>query len=382
MGTHDRTAICWLGKNLHVLQDFTDDPAKLLAAITHLDSGRDLMPANVEDAMADLPTGANGDADVPSLLAAVDPKGAAMTKGAIENTAALSAQVYGAMNDVTTTEALMRIVSHLSGMPGRRNLIWLKESPAVPPRIMFMLQQAGIHLYPVLVRTVLVKGPDIMALQHAARKLGTATGGAGFDDARDIELALKTAEEDSASAYTLGYYPSEASLDGKFHSVVVKAGSQSGQYELRYRPGYLATKQPFLITPVSAEAAITESIRNPLDATGLGIRAECDPDKEPGRYMVRMTVDLHDVHLNHEATHSTGAIQVAFVTGEKAAVKTFDIDIADADLSSMLETGYRISASGITAVGRVTRIVVRDSATGISGSLTIPLTATPEAHSR
>jgi VWFA-related protein len=58
IGAHDRTAIYWLGKNLHVLQDFTDDPAKLLSALTQLDSGRDLMPANKEDAMADLPTDA------------------------------------------------------------------------------------------------------------------------------------------------------------------------------------------------------------------------------------------------------------------------------------------------------------------------------------
>lgn len=56
----ERVAIYVLGRNLHVLQDFTDDPEKLLAAVSHVDSGRDLMPANVADAMMDFPTDATG----------------------------------------------------------------------------------------------------------------------------------------------------------------------------------------------------------------------------------------------------------------------------------------------------------------------------------
>ena len=62
-----------------------------------------------------------------------------------------------ANNDSTTVEALARIAEHLSGMPGRRNLIWVKEYPVVPPAVMGMLLGANIALYPVLTRSGLLR---------------------------------------------------------------------------------------------------------------------------------------------------------------------------------------------------------------------------------
>ena len=192
LGPDDRAAIYALGKNLHVLQDFTDDPGKLLAAVTHLDPGRDLMPANVRDALADFPVDMAGEIDAGGRREA---RGSvAMSRKSIEHLAGLTAQVYAAYNDATTVEALRRIVEHLSGMPGRRSLIWLKEEPVVPPAVMGMLLDANIALYPVLIRTVVYgdagssfmantvhrqsTAPDFMAIQHAARNLrGTAQAG-------------------------------------------------------------------------------------------------------------------------------------------------------------------------------------------------------------
>ncbi len=380
MGAHDRTAIYWLGKNLHVLQDFTDDPGKLLAAITHLDSGRDLMPANVADAMADLPTDSNGNPEVTGLQARFDPKGAAMAKGAIDNTAGLTAQVYGAMNNFTTTEALMRIVSHLEGMPGRRNLIWLKESPAVSPAVMLMFQQADIHLYPVMVRTVLT-GSDIMAVRHAAHQLGEAAGGEGFDDATNVGLAVKRAEEDSRSAYTLGYYPPEELLDGKYHRLTVRVeGKAHAHLEVLYRAGYIATRQPVVIVP--PRNTVAEIFQNPLDDTAIGITAKCEPDSTSGFYKVRLAVDLRNVHMVHEGGHSKGSIQLGFLTGKTAQVRTMAIDLTDAQLADVLRDGYGLRASGVPATGNMIRVMARDPSTGVVGTLTIRVPAADRAHSQ
>ena len=130
LGPDDRAAIYALGQNLHVLQDFTDDPGKLLAAVTHIDSGRDLMPANVIDALADFPVDMTGEIDAGGRREA---RGSvAMSRKSIEHLSQLSAGVYAADNEAITIEALRRIVQHLSGMPGRRNLIWLKEDPWFP----------------------------------------------------------------------------------------------------------------------------------------------------------------------------------------------------------------------------------------------------------
>jgi len=60
-------------------------------------------------------------------------------------------------------------------MPGRRNVIWVKEEPVVLPPVMAVLLQANIALYPVLIRTVLYWAPDLMARQRAARTLASIT---------------------------------------------------------------------------------------------------------------------------------------------------------------------------------------------------------------
>jgi VWFA-related protein len=368
----DRAAIYLLGKNLHVLQDLTDDPEKLLAAITHLDSGRDLMPANIQDALFDLPVDMMGQIDAGGKTQnAFDLR---MQGNSIESEAEISARVYAANNDATTMEALRRIVQHLSGIPGRRNLIWVKEEPMVPGPVMGMLLQAKIALYPVLIRSVEYGAPDLMATQHAVRDLAAVTGGTGFDDAGDLPLALKTAEEDSGSAYTLGYYPSEEVLDGKYHRLTVTvAGGKSAHLEVRYRPGYLATKQELAMTALPRPDMIAELFENPLDDTAIGITARTEPDPRPGRYQVRLTVDLHDVHLERAGPAWVGKVEVAFPFENGPRVSTIGINLTDEQMAQFLERGLVIDATGIEASGDAIRVVVRDPSTGVAGSLRIPV---------
>jgi VWFA-related protein len=375
LGPRDRVAIYALGKNLHVLQEFTDDPAKLLAAVTHLDSGRDLMPANVEDALFDFPTNMMGEIDAGGRRE--DARSVAMSRKAIENLAGLTARTYAANNDATTVEALRRIVQHLSGMPGRRNLIWAKEEPLVPPAVMGMLLGANIALYPVLTRTVIYgsfggPAPDFMATQHAGRDLAAVTGGAGFDDAGDLQIALKTAEEDSRNAYTLGYYPSEDVLDGKYHRLTVTVAAEK-HLEVRYRPGYLATKQDLAMAALPQADALAELFLNPLDATALGITARIEPDPRPGRYQLRVTVDLHDVHLEREGERWVGKLEIAFPAGANARVRSLDVDLTNEQFATALKTGFEVITTGIEAAGGVIRVVVRDPSTGVAGSLRIPV---------
>ncbi len=372
LGPRDRVAIYALGKNLHVLQEFTDDPAKLLGALAHLDSGRDLMPANVADALSDFPVDMMGEIDPGGRRE--DARSAAMNKGSVENLSGLTAQVYAANNEYTTLEALRRIVQHLSGMPGRRNLIWVKEEPLVPPAVMGMLLQANIALYPVLIRTVGYGAPDIMAMQHAVRALAAPTGGAGFDDAGDMQAALETAEEDSRSAYSLGYYPSEDFLDGKFHRLTVTvANEKSAHLEVRYRPGYLATKQAFAtIVPPIADA-LADLLQNPLDATAIGLTAQLTPDTRPGLYRVRVVVDLHDVHLEREGGRSVGKIDLAYSLGGDVRFRTVEFHLTDTELAEALGGGFAVSIAGIPASDGSLRVLARDPSTGLAGSLKVPV---------
>jgi VWFA-related protein len=412
LGPWDRVAIYALRKNLHVLQDLTDDPAKLLAAVTHLDPGRDLMPANFIETLFDFPTDATGDVEGLSPCAA-DARTNGEYKHSIMELAETNARVNAAKNDAITMEALRRIVEHLSGMPGRRNLVWLKEDPVMPPAVMGLLLQSNIALYLVQTRSVLFVQrssckpddpsygthfmgsaqafaaaltpgsgvtclgglmPDFMDTQRAGRRLAAMTGGAGFDDAGDLQLAVKTAEEDSQSAYTLGYYPPEAVLDGKNHLLTVTvAGEKANQLEVRYRPGCLATKEQASAGALSQPAALAELFANPLDATAIGLAAEPRPDTQPGLYQVRVTVDLHDVHLERKGNRSIGKIEVAFPFGDKSRVRTIGIDLADDRLVEALKTGFVTIVPGVEASGDFIRVGIRDPSTCMAGSLRIPL---------
>ena len=328
-------------------------------------------------------------------LGLVDARTEAMYKRSIQDSAETNARVNAANNDWTTVEALRRIVEHLSGMPGRRNLIWVKEYPIVPPAVMGILLQANIALYPVLTRSVLFDpsyggnfmardrkdfsyllehAPDFMDTQRAGRDLAAMTGGAGFDDAGNLQLALKTAEEDSLNAYTLGFYPAEDVLDGKYHRfTVMVTGEKSGKLEVRYRPGYVATRQEAARATPRQAVALAELFENPLDATAIGITSQVRPDTRLGLYQVRTTVDLHDVHLEREGNRSVGKVELVFPLGDNARVRTIAIDLAEDQLAEALKAGFVTVSDGIEASGDAIRVVVRDSFTGVAGSLRIPL---------
>jgi VWFA-related protein len=371
LGPRDRAAIYALGRDLHVLQDFTDDPGKLLAALSHVDSGRDLMPANVHDALFGFPVDMTGNIQG---LDRGDDGTKAMYRGSIQASAELNARINAADNDQITVAALRRIVAHLSGMPGRRNLVWLMDQPMVLPAVMGMLLQAGIHLYPVLIRTEEFDVPDFLGTQKAGRDLAALTGGASFDDALDLQLALQTAQEDSQTAYTLGYYPSEDILDGQYHRITVNvAGEKANHLEIHYRPGYLATKVE--AANGGLPQALAELFGNPLDNTGLGLTAWFEPEPRPGFYRVYVTVDLHDVHLERRGSRSVGRIELAFPFNTEIRVLTVGIDLTDAELADALNTGFEMLGWGVKASGDFIRVVVRDPTTGLAGSLRIPLGA-------
>src|SRR5258705_11510757 len=100
------------------------------------------------------------------------------------------------MYDQITLGAIRKIVQHMSGVPGRKNLVWVKETPQVAltlaysRKILSLLREAKIAVYPVLVRSLQSSGVFNMTasarlspppmrdldIQKAARDLGNALG--------------------------------------------------------------------------------------------------------------------------------------------------------------------------------------------------------------
>ena len=191
----------------------------------------------------------------------------------------------------------------------------------------------------------------------------------------DLTLAVRASEEDSSTHYVLGYYPAEAALDGKYHRIVVKLRNAklAGDYEVRYRTGYFATKVAVPLPPPTPQ----ELFEGPVDATGIGLAAQAKPDADhPGLYDVRVTVDLHDIRLDSKDGHFIGAFDLSIPNpSTKHSVKTaiVPVDLTEEQLVDALGSGLTGGVTGVESESGEIRVVVRDRATGVAGSVRIPL---------
>lgn len=304
VGDQDRIAVYSLGKDLHLLQDFTDDPKKLIDSVTKLDSGDQLTPAQ--------DIGANGEIRTAESV----------------TIACIKQQI--------TENAVEVIVRHMEGVPGRKNLVWIAQgfgafgsapSQCGPPKAAPMLGQANIATYPVMVRSLGSSGvldaqfnprtppppTGDLGLQHFVRELGESLGGAGFVDAADILAAVRRAENDSRNYYVLGFYPADSDIDGGTHQLTLglsrRVAGRAG-LELHYRQTYRATL-PRPLYP-GEQPSITDIFHSPLDATTIGLTAAVKPDPaKPGARFVEVTIDLADIQFQPRGDRWVGSLQMA-----------------------------------------------------------------------
>jgi VWFA-related protein len=339
-----RIALYTLGENLHVLHDFTDDPQKLADLAAQLDQPHSHKPA--------------------ALVSAIKDYGDLLDLG--------RDQVHGQM----TLKALRLIIQHLSGVPGRKNLVWLvHDSSRVPPAVLALAQQAQVVLYPVLVRATpgeLCPGADMGSISA----LAAATGGRAFFDSLDLASAVRTTHEDATTAYVLGYYPAEETLDGKYHQITVNLRNKALEkesLEIHYRSGYLATKVA-LPAPTPTPQELFEG---PVDATGIGLAVQAVPSaQQPGLYDLSVTVDLHDIHLESNAGHFTGSFELSMPNPSAQhtiRTGTVAVDLTDQQFAEALEHGLTGAVNAVESTSGEIRVVVRDPSTGAAGSVRVPI---------
>ncbi len=159
-----------------------------------------------------------------------------------------------------TTAALAGIANFLSGIKGRKNLIWftpgiywvthyatLPQSPIRSCLLDFsdqlhndynLLNAAQVAVYPVLLEL----GPPNPSMWDIA----DATGGVAYSGRNWLDVALKEAITNGTNYYMLSYVPPLSNYDGKYHTIDVKVDRPGLQ--LNYRKGYTA------LDPVQARA--------------------------------------------------------------------------------------------------------------------------------
>lgn len=319
----------------------------------------------------------------------------------------------------TTAAALVAIAHHVAHVPGRKSVVWVSGSFPIaigmdgetlaPPnrevraftpeieRATRALNDANMAIYPVDARGLIGpfqfsaanrNAPDIRQPQRLGpdqnnfatmNTLAERTGGHAFYNTNDIEGSVRKAVSDGQSNYELAYYPNHGKWDGKFHEIKVKVRRPGLQ--VHYRRGYFASAD----VPSNAaerKASLDTAVISPIDATNLSIYASVIrlPEPSTGELQFKTWLDLHEIMFQESGGRQNGNLEVILVQKD-ANTKVLDTDSKNLEFSFEPERYQALLKSGMTLIRNLpmkagatqVRIIVRDSLSGATGSVLVPL---------
>jgi VWFA-related protein len=398
LGPGDRVGLYLLDGSdaIKVLHDFTNDSESLRRVVARYRARDSRELAAVED-MAALGTPGADSGLTPELIAwlqDVDER--------LKNELTRDRIVH-------TSNGLQTIARRLSGVRGRKNLIWVTGAfpivvaersgsrvftPELNPGLR-ALNDAHVAVYPVDARrlqgafasrpadkqqvfhSINTTNPDIETMQLVAED----TGGRAFYNTNDLRGAMRRALDDSQIAYVLGYYPANDKWDGKFRQIRVRVNRRG--MEVRHRRGYLATASPS-DDAATRTAALRDALLSPLAATGveLTVGVAAPPEAGAGDVDVTVRVEPRTVTLEREGDRWRGTVDllIAQIVPDGTLYANIDVSMG-LDLTD--EQRDRALAEGLSLTRRIAlrgdahqiRVVARDVRSGATGSVIVPVSA-------
>jgi len=278
MHAEDRVAIFGLSSRLLLLQGFTSDPSILKKALKSAKAGQ------LSRLLDDPATGAQSDtgAEANPDQYGSDPNTMAVLQN-LQQFEQQSAAIQQQVRTQYTLDALNLLARYLSGMTGRKNILWFSSSfptatllddttggIALAPDLQReirettnLLAATQASIYPVDAEGLFVNPTFNASVSHGSKspalaqniansfqrtatghgsmdQLAEDTGGRAFYNTNGLAEAAAAAIDVGANFYTLAYTPSDKSQDGNFRRISVKL-SEKG-YHLSFRSGYYADK--------------------------------------------------------------------------------------------------------------------------------------------
>jgi VWFA-related protein len=303
-----------------------------------------------------------------------------------------------------TLKALQAISDHLAGLAGRKSLIWVsagiptlvKLRPdggtlfpnAIPMNVTYgdrideamrKLNDAKVSLYPVDARGLMAGGQpmtDYGLTTPIMDWFASRTGGVAFYGRNDIDMGIQTALDDSRVTYLLGYYvPQDASQTG-FHRLSVKVNRPG--VKLRFREGYTVA-EPGAVVPEDQKTQLAQASLNLMGATTIPF--DVTASRKQNALTLRITVNPANLGLSLKGDRWQGKIDVAtrFATDKSGEASTLwfepiDIDLSQQNYEERSRDGLVFPKTlDIPADAKKVIVLMRSSALGTVGSLTIPL---------
>jgi VWFA-related protein len=379
---NEHIAVYALGKTLSILENFTNDQGRLVQAVRR------------------------SSPEVSQFLAAEDLAAEESRSSVLE----MRANARLRRQEITAA-AFATLARHLSGLPGRKKLVWIASSvplhfleqrensglmtlqpgsnSAQMDKAIRALNDANIGVYPVDPRGVtpppLVPAPGAILMDESRAAMNTVadmTGGKAHYGDNDVAGEIENVMTDTDLTYTLGFYPSEERLDGTFHTIAVQVNRRD--VAVRSRRGYSASLPATQLTESRRHQLIDAWFQEPLEATDLSVRGILKPLPErPGYYSVEVAVDASELQLESKNGHWVGSIDLDVVPDVGSRTKgwhhAIPVNMTQEQYTQALRNGIAIArpiqaadASGkVKAVGF--RIVVMDPASGKIGSVRLSI---------
>ena len=423
LAPRSRMAVYQMSSGLRVLHDFTDDAGSLRDRI---DKAVIAMPL---ETTIDMDKAAR-EAEQFVEMFANDPQMAAiagdMARSQLESDMLANAQARS-LRLTKTLAAIESLGQHLSGIPGRKNLVWIGGGISISSvtgalgrgshgsietfedkvkQTSQRLAQQGIVLY-----VVDAKGLDVASPQSAESRgsppvrgrgrfeaqqdaeqlsndtfpamemMSSITGGRYLRNSNDLAAGFKSAAADLAGSYTLGFYvPDEP--DNKWHTL--KASVRRPGVQLRHRKGYLAepiAQAPAFWTNEMAMAAVSD----PVGSSAVQLTAYCgpSPDGAAGTLVANLQIEPGSLRFQAQGANLQARIQVLFAErhaggGTRLMSEAPTITVPTDKWDAVQQEGLRYSRQWKPAPDAVSvRIIVRDTTTGKYGTLDVPLRKLP-----
>jgi VWFA-related protein len=406
-------------KGLRVVQGLTSDPAPLIKTLNKLSGEFPAMQDVGTDTQVALATGS-----VP-LLPANNAFRATVLNDFMTDGDVMYAQFKQENAIEVTMRSFLQIAWSLSGVPGRKSLIWATSgfpfylgSPGMVPggrlstlyeRAMESLNDAQIAVYPVDVRGLVstspgadagtmggatyarsLQGRDWLEISNIAtlQEFAEMTGGRAFYHSNDLAEGFRRAADDSASYYLLGYY-----LDTKND----KPGWRKLKVKVQQKDASVHARSGFLVTNAAMNPQATKDVdlgfalNSPFEATGIPIwmqwqvNAAEDPLKSGEKKKVGFDLHFPGEVIGTQGDQNAIELDVFAVVatrggGSKSTISdpikhTMKATLTPETLAKVRVQGMKYSSDlPLPAGSYEVRFVVRDNVSGRVGSVSAPLT--------
>jgi VWFA-related protein len=366
---------------VQVLQDFTDDRERLLSIVETLAVGEDEDATAADASSAD--TGAAfGQNDAEFNIFFTDRELSALQT---------AATMLGKLNE---KKSLIYFASGLR-LNGSNNQAQLHATTNAAVR-------AGVSFWPIDARGLTADAPlgnaskgspggqamytgasamaamtNIQRTQDTLWTLGADTGGKALLDVNDLSMGIVNAQRSFTSYYILGYYTSNANLDGKFRRIKISL-REGVAGELDYRQGYYAGKEFSKFSTADKERQLEDALMLGDPITELTIAMEVGYFQlNRAEYFAPVVVKVPGSELalakkggaEHTLLDFIGEVKDEFGTTVSNVRDKVDVKLSDNTAAELAKRPIEYDTGFTLLPGKYTiKMLARDAETGRIGT--------------